>query len=92
MKILPNEITELSTKDQMIRVIKESDNRFGNDHPNGINEGYIFEGKCSHNIKVGERTELTTYSGRYFRSSVVTKIKNGNIFMTENSTYRIEIL
>lgn len=67
------------------RLTKISDNRFGGNHPNGINEGYTKEGIMWNDPIVGQSFYLGNLA-----TSVVTEIIDENTFKTQNSTYKIE--
>lgn len=68
-----------------MRVEKVSDDKFGGNHPNGINEGYSKEGmvmlfKVDYPLVMGE-----------LRTSPITEInEEKGIFKTRNSTYKFE--
>lgn len=69
------------------KLTKIKDNRFGEEHPNGINTGYRREGYLIQEPKVGVSCMLDN-----FATSMVTKVLDDNTFETLNSTYKIEYL
>jgi hypothetical protein len=78
-----------------IRLTKLKDNKFNNDHPNGINEGYVKEGR----IDVGKSNEhqcfLIVQGDRFWNTSQVTAIEENeghDTVTTLNSTYKVEVL
>lgn len=69
------------------RITKLSDDAFNGNHPNGINKGYITEGKITIGPVVGERF----YIGK-FSTSIVLEIIDENTFKTLYSTYKLEYI
>jgi hypothetical protein len=63
---------------------KLKDNKFDNNHPNNINEGYISKGTVYQEPEVGKRCTVGD-----LRTSTVTEIIDDNTFKTLNSTYSI---
>ncbi len=90
MKVRPM-LKILNLKGKNIRLKKISDTRFEGDHPTGINEGYIGEGVCQHDLEVDKSAYLLSES-RYFRTSKITEIIDHNCFRTLNSIYEIQII
>jgi hypothetical protein len=82
--------------DKTIRVTKIKDNVFDNQHPNGINEGYIKEGMI--NLELSEKHKclfIHPEKDEYFHTSEIKKtIENEDfdLFYTVNSIYKVEIL
>lgn len=70
-----------------VRLTKLSDDTFGGNHPNGINEGYVKEGYEFSTPKVGERYYIGAFS-----TSPITEIIDKNNFKSTYSTYRIEYI
>ena len=73
---------------RIARITKVSDDRFGGNHPNGINEGYVTQGIVKGKPVIGERY----YVGVGFSTSIVTNIISKTMFKTLYSTYRIEYI
>jgi hypothetical protein len=63
---------------------KLKDNKFNNEHPNNINEGYVSKGMVYQEPEIGKRCIVGD-----LRTSTVTEIINDNTFKTLNSTYSI---
>lgn len=75
----------------MGKLTKVSDEKFGGDHPNGVNPGYTKEGIILQHPKVGNRAMV----GSVMTSRVTEIVSEDNtevMFKTENSTYKLEIL
>jgi hypothetical protein len=70
-----------------VKITKVDAVRFGDAHPNGINNGYTQIGLAPYNIEIG----LPVYIGS-LRTSQVTEIVNENTFKTKNSVYQIEVI
>ena len=80
-------------KDTVIRLTKLKDNKFNNEHPNQINEGYVREGV----INLGKSNEhqcfLIIEGDRFFNTSqvLVLEEKEGHdLAYTVNSVYKVE--
>ena len=73
---------------------KEKDNKFEGVHPNGINEGYVFEGTSVSDIVIGNCFYIFGNEGRFLRTSTIKSISfddsDNPSFETENSTYKLE--
>ena len=68
-----------------VSIIKLSDDKFNNNHPNGINTGYKKSGVELVPPTIGE----AYWVGNNWRTSTVIEIINKRIFKTLNSTYKI---
>ena len=80
-------------KDTVIRLTKLKDNKFNGEHPNGINEGYIKEGKINLEKSNEHQCFLILFGDRFFNTSQVTAIEEHegyDIATTLNSTYKVE--
>lgn len=76
-----------------IRLTKLKDNKFNNEHPNGINEGYVKEGRISVEKSNEHQCFLIVQGLRFWNTSQVTNIEENegyDIVTTLNSTYRVE--
>lgn len=74
-----------------VRITKLTDDIFkqiGENHPNGIFEGYVKEGELIEPLTVDQ----AFWVGPYWRTSTVIQINDDNTFKTKNSTYKIEYL
>lgn len=83
--------SKTKTKGKKVRITKLSDDYFknvGEEHPNGIYEGYVKKGIELKPPTVGERY----YIGIGFSTSPVTKIIDENTIKTTYSTYKIEYI
>jgi hypothetical protein len=80
-------------KNTTIRLTKLKDNKFNNEHPNGINEGYVKEGIVNVEKSNEHQCFLIVDQGRFWNTSQVSAIeeKEGyDIATTLNSTYKVE--
>ena len=76
-----------------IKLTKLKDTRFNNEHPNGINEGYIKEGVINVEKSNEHQCFLIVKGDRFWNTSQVTAIeeKEGyDLATTLNSIYKIE--
>ena len=76
-----------------IELEKITDGKFGGNHPNKIDEGFLVEGYLSNNYPVpGKHFSVQTGPGVFFKTSTVTEVikssVDGGIFKTLNSTYK----
>lgn len=78
-----NEDSEYTTLDSSFEL--------NQDHPNGINIGYVKTGIILADPVVGESMWMSGENNRMFSSSTVTAILQDG-FKTVNSYYRIEVL
>ena len=73
-------------------LIKQSDDVFEGNHPNGIYEGHSVTSLNKPEVIVGERYGFAGY-GRYLLTSTVQEIvsetETETIFKTTNSTYKL---
>ena len=80
-------------KDATVRLTKLKDNKFNNEHPNGINEGYVKEGTINVEKSNEHQCFLIVEGMRFWNTSQVSAIeeKEGyDIATTLNSTYKVE--
>lgn len=77
-----------------IKVTKLLDNKFGNDHPNKINEGYVKVGHLHlENSNKHQCLFMITAGDRFFHTSQVEKIEERegyDLLHTLNSVYKVE--
>ena len=76
-----------------IKLTKLKDNKFNNNHPNGINEGYVKEGKINVEKSNEHQCFLMIQGDRFWNTSHVTTIEENeghDIATTLNSTYKVE--
>jgi hypothetical protein len=76
-----------------IKVTKLTDNKFGGNHPSGINEGYVKIGFVNVDESNSIQSLLVISGGRFFHTSHVQKIEEHesfDILTTLNSVYRVE--
>lgn len=79
-------------KNKRVRLTKISAIQFGENHPNGINAGYVKEGVGITDLEVGSFL-MVACNYKMFYTSTITKIDEEKMtFDTENSVYKIEIL
>ncbi len=77
-----------------VKLVKLKDDVFNNNHPNGINEGYVKEGFETNPPTIGERYEI--YNSKMmtdwpFSTSAVKSLPDENgIFKTTYSTYKVK--
>jgi len=77
------------------RLTKLTDDKFKGKHPNGILQGFVYNGHITSKPKIGERFHFGTHQDHpkhHLWTSVVTKIIKYNkeiVFKTENSTYKL---
>lgn len=77
-------------KDDIVVIIKLSDDVFNGFHPNGIDKGYTKVGKLYEDLQVGKRCiVINDKFGSYLSTSTVVEIVDEHTFKTENSTYSI---
>ena len=80
-------------KDTVIRLTKLKDTKFNNQHPNGINEGYVKEGVINLEKSNEHQCFLIVQGDRFWNTSQVTAIeeKEGyDLATTLNSIYKVE--
>ena len=69
------------------KLTKISDDVFNNEHPNGINEGYVKTGEVWNGLpKLGNNF----FIGTLRTSKVTSELDENGIFKTKNSTYKLE--
>ena len=76
-----------------IKLTKLKDNKFNNNHPNGINEGYVKEGVINVEKSNEHQCFLIVRGMRFWNTSQVTAIEENtgyDIVTTLNSTYKVE--
>jgi hypothetical protein len=76
-----------------IKVTKLIDNKFGGNHPSGINEGYVKIGFVNVDESNKIQSLLVISGGRFFHTSHVQNIEEHegfDILTTLNSVYRVE--
>lgn len=82
-------------KDVRIRLTKIKDTKFENQHPNGINEGYVKEGVIDVEKSNEHQCFLIIKNERFFNTSQVVELdeqKDYDLAHTINSIYKVEIL
>ena len=82
-------------KDTVIRLTKLKDNKFNNEHPNQINEGYVKEGTINLEKSNEHQCFLMIKGDRFFNISQVLEIEEQgeyDLAHTVNSIYKVEIL
>lgn len=80
-------------KDTVIRLTKLKDTKFNNEHPNGINEGYVKEGIINVEKSNEHQCFLMIKGARFFNTSQVLEIEEQegyDLAHTVNSIYRVE--
>ena len=80
-------------KDTTVRLTKLKDNKFNNEHPNGINEGYVKEGTINVEKSNEHQCFLIVEGMRFWNTSQVSAIEERegyDIATTLNSTYKVE--
>lgn len=78
-----------------IRLTKLKDNKFNNEHPNHINEGYVKEGVINLEKSNEHQCFLMIKGDRFFNTSQVLEIdeqKDHDLAHTLNSIYKVEII
>lgn len=78
-----------------IRLTKLKDNKFNNEHPNHINEGYVKEGIINVEKSNEHQCFLMIKGDRFFNTSQVLEIdeqEGYDLIHTLNSIYKVEIL
>ena len=78
-----------------IRLSKLKDTKFDNNHPNGINEGYVKEGVINAEKSNEHQCFLIIKGDRFFNTSQVMELDEQNgydLAHTVNSIYKVEIL
>jgi len=76
-----------------IKVTKLIDNKFGGEHPNNINEGYVKIGFVDIDESNKIQSLLVISGGRFFHTSHVQRMEEHegfDILTTLNSVYRVE--
>ena len=79
----------------VIRLTKLKDNKFNNEHPNQINEGYVKEGTINLEKSNEHQCFLIIKGDRFFNTSQVLEIEEQgeyDLAHTVNSIYKVEIL
>ena len=71
-------------KGTQVKITKLSDERFNNDHPNGINTGYEKCGTLLADIELGYSIRINNLT-----TSWITEIIDENTFRTKNSIYKV---
>jgi hypothetical protein len=80
-------------KDTVIRLTKLKDIKFNNEHPNGINEGYVKEGIINVEKSNEHQCFLIIKGARFFNTSQVLEIEEQegyDLAHTVNSIYKVE--
>jgi hypothetical protein len=80
-------------KDTVIRLTKLKDNKFNNEHPNQINEGYVKEGVINVEKSNEHQCFLMIKGARFFNTSQVVEIdeqEGYDLVHTVNSIYKVE--
>jgi hypothetical protein len=80
-------------KDTVIRLTKLKDNKFNNEHPNQINEGYVKEGTINVEKSNEHQCFLMIKEDRFFNTSQVLEIEEQegyDLAHTVNSIYKVE--
>jgi hypothetical protein len=80
-------------KDTAVRLIKLKDNKFNNEHPNGINEGYVKEGVIDVEKSNEHQCFLIIKGDKFFNTSQVVEIEEHegyDLAHTLNSIYKVE--
>ena len=80
-------------KDTVIRLTKLKDTKFNGEHPNGINEGYVKEGRINLEKSNEHQCFLILFGDRFFNTSQVLEIEEHtgyDIATTLNSKYKVE--
>jgi hypothetical protein len=80
-------------KDTVIRLTKLKDTKFNNEHPNGINEGYVKEGTIHVDKSNEHQCFLIIKGARFFNTSQVLEIEEQegyDLAHTVNSIYKVE--
>ncbi len=76
-----------------IRLTKLKDTKFNNEHPNGINEGYVKEGVINVEKSNEHQCFLMIKGARFFNTSQVIEIdeqEGYDLAHTVNSIYKVE--
>jgi hypothetical protein len=76
-----------------IRLTKLKDNKFNNEHPNGINEGYVKEGMINVEKSNEHQCFLMIKGTRFFNTSQVVEVdeqEGYDLAHTVNSIYKVE--
>jgi hypothetical protein len=78
----------------LIKLTKIKDDAFNGNHPNGVNEGYVFIGEYKKPPTFGDT--FIVYGKKMWdileTSIVLQPLNEDNIFKTTYSTYKIEYL
>ena len=80
-------------KDTVIRLTKLKDNKFNNEHPNHINEGYTRVGRINLEKSNEHQCFLIIEGDRFFNTSQVLEIdeqEGYDLVHTLNSIYKVE--
>jgi hypothetical protein len=80
-------------KDTVIRLTKLKDTKFNNEHPNGINEGYVKEGRINVEKSNEHQCFLMIKGARFFNTSQVLELEEQegyDLAHTVNSIYKVE--
>ena len=80
-------------KNTVIRLTKLKDTKFNNEHPNGINEGYVKEGIINVEKSNEHQCFLIIKGARFFNTSQVLEIEEQegyDLAHTVNSIYKVE--
>lgn len=80
-------------KEKWVRLTKIDAIKFqDNDHPNGINPGYVKEGIALNDLEVGDSLIVTNVYKLFYTSTVQSIDEANQTFETENSKYNFEII
>lgn len=82
-------------KDATVRLTKIKDSKFDNQHPNGINEGYVKEGMLNVEKSNEHQCFLLIKGDRFFNTSQVLELdeqEGYDLAHTLNSIYKVEII
>jgi len=76
-----------------IKLTKLKDSKFNNEHPNGINEGYVKEGRIHVDKSNEHQCFLLIEGDRFFNTSQVLSLEEHegyDLATTLNSVYKVE--
>lgn len=86
-----DKVNKKTNKMEKVKITKLTDDKFENNHPNNINEGFIKKGNLITPPVVGYSCMVDSFYTSTVQE-IVSKTDKEIIFKTLNSTYKLEIL
>lgn len=79
-------------KEKRVKLTKIGAIQFGENHPNGINTGYVKDGVACNDLEVGSFLMVACNYKMFYTSTIIKIDEEKMTFETENSIYKIELI